>query len=42
VSGMEHGGTRAERGNYIGWILAGGIILGVFAVAALLWIHYHG
>ena len=39
---MENAGAPGERGNYTGWILSGGIILGVFAVAAALWLHFHG
>jgi hypothetical protein len=31
-----------RRGNYSGWLIGLGIIGGVFVVAAILWLHYHG
>jgi hypothetical protein len=39
---MASGHPVAETTNYTGWLVGGGVIVGVLIVAALLWVHYHG
>lgn len=33
--------SDGERGRYLGFIVAGAIILGVFVVGAAFWFMYH-